>query len=334
MALNVQAVSPKRPVAAAVPVQRNATLDNKPAASKPAAVVPASKPGIGKSASADSSGSQCSTVCTISSAGAKAAAADSAKAKAVTTTAANGFVAGNGDVIVDIQHSDSGYQNKIYWSADNFATKHYIGVDDEVGQVNIGRFASGTKIQFGIDNGNGDFFRTGGGDANADGEVHAQTTQGSDGRLQIGFEDLRGGGDRDFNDAVISVRNQPSVTPQQSVNTGKSEKASITKAANHGAATSPTQSKTDATIKKDASKDNRSGLGDGTNPGQGSGRVNSPNTGTLNPGGSTTKTSAKPAAPVQQQLQAYLVNQQAAATKEAAAKAATPKVNQKVAGVH
>ena len=30
---------------------------------------------------------------------------------------------------------------------------------------------------------------------------------------------------------------------------------------------------------------NRSGLGDGTNPGQGAGRENSPNTGTNNPGG-------------------------------------------------
>jgi hypothetical protein len=36
---------------------------------------------------------------------------------------------------------------------------------------------------------------------------------------------------------------------------------------------------------KKAKKGNRSGLGDGTNPGKGAGRINSPNEGTLNPGG-------------------------------------------------
>ncbi|HET9646396.1 MAG TPA: DUF4114 domain-containing protein, partial [Burkholderiaceae bacterium] len=221
---------------------------------------------------------------------------------------------------------------------------HYLGVDDQVGQVNIGHFAKGTNIQFGIDNGNGNFFRTGGGDANADGQVHARSTQGSDGSTQIGFEDLWGGGDRDFNDAVIGVRNQPSAMPQQTVDSARIENASLAKAvggtagaaaaaATKSVATSNAPPKADVTIKKDASKDNRSGLGDGTNPGQGSGRVNSPNTGTLNPGGSTTKTSAKPAATVQQQLQAYLVNQQAAATKDAAAKVA-PKVTPKAAGMH
>ena len=36
-------------------------------------------------------------------------------------------------------------------------------------------------------------------------------------------------------------------------------------------------------VQKPDTKDNRSGLGDGTNPGNGTGRVNSPNTGTKNP---------------------------------------------------
>jgi hypothetical protein len=34
-------------------------------------------------------------------------------------------------------------------------------------------------------------------------------------------------------------------------------------------------------------RDNRSGLGDGTNPGDGAGKANSPNTGTLNPSASS-----------------------------------------------
>ena len=33
---------------------------------------------------------------------------------------------------------------------DNFATKHLVGVDNRTGTVNLGKFAEGTKIEFGI----------------------------------------------------------------------------------------------------------------------------------------------------------------------------------------
>lgn len=185
-------------------------------------------------------------------AGVSSVAAVGAKASAPKS---EGFVAGDGPVVVDIKASDSGYDNKIYYSTDNFATKTLVGIDNQVGSVNIGTFKPGTKIDFAIDNGQGQLFKAGGAALNADNFDHAKVTKTADG-VNIGFEDLYGGGDRDFNDAIIQVRNTPAPP-----------------------------------------KDNRSGLGDGTNPGQGAGRGNSPNVGTSNPGGAV-KSGTPPAPPV------------------------------------
>ncbi len=172
----------------------------------------------------------------------------------VLNTADGAVIAGKGRVVLDIEASDSGYDNKIYYSTDNFKTKIYVGVDNKTGSVDLGTFKEGTKIQFGIDNGQGDFFRTGSKSVNTDKTEHARAAKTSDGGVRIGFEDLRGGGDRDFNDAIIKVRSVPQGAPPI---------VNIPAPVNG----------------------NRSGLGDGTNPGQGGGSVNSPNQGTLNPGG-------------------------------------------------
>jgi hypothetical protein len=120
-------------------------------------------------------------------------------------TKTGGFVAEGGEVVVDIKASESGYNNKLYWSTDNFVTKNYIGIDNQQASVSLGKFAKGTRIEFGIDNGQNQFFKTGGATANVDGVDHTQVTQTAQGTL-IGFEDLMGGGDRDYNDAIILVR--------------------------------------------------------------------------------------------------------------------------------
>lgn len=78
------------------------------------------------------------------------------------------YIAGSGPVVVDINRSDSGYQNRISWSDDGFATRHSIGIDNQTASVENGTFVAGTRIEFGIDNGQGNFFRTGGAAANAD----------------------------------------------------------------------------------------------------------------------------------------------------------------------
>lgn len=109
------------------------------------------------------------------------------------------------EVFVDVEHSESGYDNQIYWSDDGWETKHLIGVDDETKTVSLGKFERGAKIEFGIDNGQGEFYKTGRGSNNTDGLRHAQVERHGN-ETRIGFEDLAGGGDRDFNDAIITVR--------------------------------------------------------------------------------------------------------------------------------
>jgi hypothetical protein len=192
----------------------------------------------------------------------KAASAIAAKSKSAASEP-EGFIAGKGDVVVDIQASESGYDNRIYWSTDNFKTKNYIGIDNQTGSVNLGKFKEGTKIEFGIDNGVGQFFKSGAASGNIDNLSHAKVTKTSEG-TQFGFEDLVGGGDNDFNDAVINVHDVAVTAEQPEV-------------AAPPINTKATKAKTNT---------NRSGLGDGTNPGQGGSTINATNEGTNNPGGS------------------------------------------------
>lgn len=199
----------------------------------------------------------------------------------VLATNANGVVAGKGRVVIDIEASDSGYNNRIYYSTDNFKTKQYVGIDNETGSVDLGTFKPGTTIRFGIDNGQGDFFQTGGKAANSDKVDHTKVSKLADGGVRVGFEDLRGGGDRDFNDAIIKVR---SVAVGAALNPPAPGASAGTPAAG-GNSGAPAAGGSAGTPAASTGNGNRSGLGDGTNPGQGSGTGNSPNQGTLNPGG-------------------------------------------------
>jgi hypothetical protein len=230
-----------------------------------------------------------------------------------TAPAADGslYATGNGSVVVDIKASDSGYDNKIYWSSDNWATKNFLGVDNHTASVNIGTFAAGTKIQFGIDNGQGDFFKAGPASASSDGFQHAQTRADASG-LTIGFEDLRDGGDQDFNDAIVHVSGlsatptaganpapapTPVAAPESKANVAPPPKAAAPVAPPPKAAAPVAPPPKAATpVVSAPTKDNRSGLGDGTNPGKGAGQANSPNTGTQNPNQSSPLTLAQVAA--------------------------------------
>ncbi|RUR07526.1 DUF4114 domain-containing protein [Legionella sp. km772] len=126
--------------------------------------------------------------------------------KKVTANAA--FVSNGGQVVVTLKRSDSDNVNKVYWSTDNFKTRHYIGTDNQTGNYNIGVIAAGTPVEFGIDNGIGGFYRTGAAGSNVDGTVHAIVKKAKNTSV-IGFEDAKGGGDFDFNDVLLSVTNKP-----------------------------------------------------------------------------------------------------------------------------
>jgi hypothetical protein len=76
----------------------------------------------------------------------------------------------------------------------------YIATNQEVGRViDLGSFPKGEELIFGI-NANGNIFRTGPGSRNSDGIAHAGVTFLAPNVAQVGFEDLWGGGDRDYDD--------------------------------------------------------------------------------------------------------------------------------------
>ncbi|MEO5662756.1 MAG: RHS repeat-associated core domain-containing protein [Nocardioides sp.] len=75
-----------------------------------------------------------------------------------------------------------------------------IATNRDVGTtVTVGPYGSGTELVFGIRAG-GQEFRLGPGARNPDGIPHAVVDFGADGCAVVGFEDLFGGGDRDYDD--------------------------------------------------------------------------------------------------------------------------------------
>jgi len=73
--------------------------------------------------------------------------------------------------------------------------------------MDLGSFAEGTELVFKLIVGNaGSVFYTGQAARNPDGVVHAKLESGTDQTL-VGFEDLFGGGDRDYNDLVFAFTN-------------------------------------------------------------------------------------------------------------------------------
>ncbi len=84
--------------------------------------------------------------------------------------------------------------------------------------TNIGFFDAGTRLDVVLHVlTTGQFFHAGPGELNADGLPHALVTQADD-RTFVSFEDLAGGGDRDYNDHMFSFTNvQTTVVPEPSV---------------------------------------------------------------------------------------------------------------------
>ncbi|HEX6658968.1 MAG TPA: DUF4114 domain-containing protein, partial [Ilumatobacter sp.] len=64
--------------------------------------------------------------------------------------------------------------------------------------------AAGEELVFAIRiQSNGNLFKMGPGSRNADGQPHAAVNDNGDGTFTVGFEDIFGGGDRDYNDNVF-----------------------------------------------------------------------------------------------------------------------------------
>lgn len=117
------------------------------------------------------------------------------------------LIATGGDVLVTFVSNGAGFASELFLDGplgdergalfNNWTTE--IGTS-----VNLGSFATGTELIFKLlVKQTGDMFYTGFGDRNADGIGHAAVESG-EGQVLVGFEDLFGGGDFDYNDLVFA----------------------------------------------------------------------------------------------------------------------------------
>lgn len=136
-----------------------------------------------------------------------------AHASAITGLGGAVFATGS-EITVDILSSSSGFDNELdffYGWTDGIdnTDKTAFGIDNQLGRFNLGSYAPGRELVFGITSPQGTFV-LGPGSRNPDGLAHGwvrstPTLAGFAESWVIGFEDLFGGGDRDYNDAVFRV---------------------------------------------------------------------------------------------------------------------------------
>jgi hypothetical protein len=138
----------------------------------------------------------------------------SAFADECPTTASPGAIPAAGLVVLDSASTatatfcggSAGYTSDVYLDDPSYV---YIGTGHSTSSgstVTLGAFTAGTELIFAIyvHNENQTYF-TGPGSRNPDGIVHAAVTDLGGGAYQIGFEDLFGGGDLDYDDINIVV---------------------------------------------------------------------------------------------------------------------------------
>lgn len=122
-----------------------------------------------------------------------------------------------GDVTVEVQGSTAGYLSelRLYYSATSYFIAYNapngnpIGTTVTLSDALLDSFIDvGDEMVFGIRVTNtNDVFKMGPGSRNADGLIHAAVdATARAGWLRVGFEDLLGGGDRDYDDNVFDFR--------------------------------------------------------------------------------------------------------------------------------
>lgn len=124
------------------------------------------------------------------------------------TNAGARLIVTQADAIITVTYlgSDAGYSDDL-WLYSPEAVRLAQGHVSSVGQqVTLGPYALGTELIFGIAvNDTGDHWKSGEASRNHDGEVHGAITYNGGCSWAIGFEDLAGGGDRDYNDIIMRV---------------------------------------------------------------------------------------------------------------------------------
>ena len=121
---------------------------------------------------------------------------------------AQGVIAGQllatgGTVDIVVQPATAVFTSQLFLLHPD-GTRENISRNTEVGKhVTVGPFAAGQELVFGITVLNGPTFFIGPASRNPDGIAHAEVTKTGVRTFLVGFEDVFGGGDRDYDDNVF-----------------------------------------------------------------------------------------------------------------------------------
>lgn len=117
------------------------------------------------------------------------------------------FVATAGEVILTFLSKTAAYSNDLYFQGTSDSILNNQTATPGA-QYSLGNFLAGTELSFTMFVKNTGFaYYTGSASLNPDSFMHAAYDVTSGQSLNIGFEDLFGGGDRDYDDLVFSLNN-------------------------------------------------------------------------------------------------------------------------------
>lgn len=124
------------------------------------------------------------------------------------------FVQNTGDVVATFQNSYAGVNNLLLLASppNNLGVIFEVNVTPAGTMVNLGAFTAGTELIFELNNQHGGIFFDGPASRNPDNVAHAIVDyQHAPGQTFVGFEDIFGGGDRDYNDLQFTLSDVTSV---------------------------------------------------------------------------------------------------------------------------
>lgn len=117
-----------------------------------------------------------------------------------------------GNVEIEVLPAEAGGTSKLYLFSPGPA--RFIATNRDIGKVvSLGSFPIGTELIFGIVTESGQTFYLGPASRNPDQILHAFVDFIAIGKANVGFEDLFGGGDRDYNDNMFQFRGGIAGTP-------------------------------------------------------------------------------------------------------------------------
>jgi hypothetical protein len=111
-------------------------------------------------------------------------------------------------VIITLVANQTAFDNQLFFEGPLGAPIPLFNWASTTGTaVNLGTFAEGTELVFKLlVKQTGDAFYSGVGTRNLDGQIHAVIRDVGE-QVVVGFEDLHGGGDRDYDDVVFAFAN-------------------------------------------------------------------------------------------------------------------------------